>query len=58
MFPLPVVTPDDMSRLDELSEQQLSAQFVAAATDFCDHVLHSSPVKVVAGLQFNGTGRL
>lgn len=55
VFPLPVHCPSDMSRLDELTEQQLAPQFVAMATDFCDHILQS-PVKVVGGLEFNGRG--
>ena len=47
-----------MSRLEELSEQQLAPQFVSMATDFCDHILRTSPVKVVGGLEFNGRGML
>ena len=58
VFPLPVVSSSDMSRLDELSEQQLSPQFVATATDFCNHILQTSPIKVVGGLEFNGRGEL
>jgi len=56
VFPLPVVNPSDMSKLEELSEQQLASEFVAMATDFCRHILQTSPVKVVGGLEFNGRG--
>jgi len=45
-----------MSKLEELSEQQLASEFVAMATDFCRHILQTSPVKVVGGLEFNGRG--
>jgi len=47
-----------MSRLDELSEQQLAPQFVAMAKDFCNHILQTSPTKVVGGLEFSGRGML
>jgi len=56
VFPLPVVNPSDMSRLEELPEQQLASEFVAMATNFCKHILQTSPVKVVSGLEFNGRG--
>jgi len=58
VFPLPVVNSSDMSKLDELPEQQLAPQFVSTAADFCNHVLQTTPVKVVGGLEFSGRGML
>src|ERR1043165_6537302 len=42
VFPPPVGDPQDMSRLEQLSESQLLPTFNERTKEFCDHILQNS----------------
>lgn len=54
VFPPPVGTPQDMSRLEQLSASQLLPMFNERTKEFCAHVLQNSFAKAVGGHVLNG----
>ncbi|XP_067308594.1 guanylate-binding protein 1-like isoform X1 [Pseudorasbora parva] len=49
VFPFPVTSPEDMTRLESLQEQDIAHEFLEATGDFCDHIFVSSAVKTLKG---------
>ncbi|KAL1280782.1 hypothetical protein QQF64_015382 [Cirrhinus molitorella] len=49
VFPLPVKTREDMTRLEILQDQDLVQQFLEVSGHFCDHIFVNSAVKTLKG---------
>ncbi|CAM4589267.1 unnamed protein product [Leuciscus chuanchicus] len=49
VFPLPVTSQKDMTRLESLQEQDLAQSFLEVTGHFCDHIFFNSAVKTLKG---------
>ncbi|KAI2667800.1 Guanylate-binding protein 1 [Labeo rohita] len=49
VFPLPVNSQEDMTRLESLQDQDLAQQFLEVTRHFCDHMFVNSAVKTLKG---------
>uniref|UniRef100_A0A671K3V6 Guanylate binding protein 1 n=1 Tax=Sinocyclocheilus anshuiensis TaxID=1608454 RepID=A0A671K3V6_9TELE len=49
VFPFPVTSQEDMSRLEILQDQDLAQRFLEVTVNFCDHMFVNSAVKRLKG---------
>lgn len=49
VFPFPVTSQEDMTRLEILQDQDLAQQFLEVTGHFCDHMFVNSDVKRLKG---------
>ncbi|XP_048020760.1 guanylate-binding protein 1-like [Megalobrama amblycephala] len=49
VFPFPVTSQEDMTRLESLQEQDLAQAFLEVTGHFCDHIFINSAVKTLKG---------